>query len=404
MFAVLKHPTYAKLFAAQVLSLIGTGLLTVALGLLTVDIAGSQAGAVLGTAMTIKILAYVFLLPLITTLVGRLPRKAVLIGSDLIRAGIALLLPWVTEAWQIYLLIFLLQSVSAAFTPIFQALIPSVLPDEDDYTNALSLSRLAYDLESLASPALAAFLLTMMSYHSLFMGTVLGFLASATLVGSSRLPAQQIQEAEEPFTRRLTQGVRIFFSQTELKVLLGLNLTVATAIALVIVNTPALVAVSMGRSQSDVALVLGVYGAGSMLVAFCAPGLLKKIKDTTFMLIGGVLVVCFLGLSLLAVSQEGNLATQWILVLLLWFALGIATSMILTPSSRLLRRNSTEDNRASVFAAQFSLSHACYLVTYPIAGFLGAASGFFTCILALALIAGVGLAIALLYSRKTLAS
>ena len=29
--------------------------------------------------------------------------------------------------------------------------------------------------------------------------------------------------------------------------------------------------------------------------------------------------------------------------------------------------------RHSVFAAQFSLSHACWLVTYPLAGWLGAA-------------------------------
>ena len=44
---------------------------------------------------------------------------------------------------------------------------------------ALSMSRLAYDLESLLSPMLAAALLTVMSYHSLFLGTVAGFAASA---------------------------------------------------------------------------------------------------------------------------------------------------------------------------------------------------------------------------------
>ena len=53
----------------------------------------------------------------------------------------------------IALLVFL---PAAAFTPTFQATIPDVLPDEKDYTRALSLSRLAYDLESLVSPMLAA--------------------------------------------------------------------------------------------------------------------------------------------------------------------------------------------------------------------------------------------------------
>ena len=57
-----------------------------------------------------------------------------------------LALPFVTEVWQVYLLVFLLQSASAGFTPTFHATIPDVLTDERDYTNALSLSRLAYDL------------------------------------------------------------------------------------------------------------------------------------------------------------------------------------------------------------------------------------------------------------------
>ena len=47
-----------------------------------------------------------------------------------------------------HLLIFVLQAASAGFTPTFQATIPDILPDEEDYTKALSLSRLAYDLKA----------------------------------------------------------------------------------------------------------------------------------------------------------------------------------------------------------------------------------------------------------------
>ena len=83
-----------------------------------------------------------------------------LVALDLVRAVVAICLPFVTEVWQIYLLIFVLQAASAGFTPTFQATIPDILPDEEDYTKALSLSRLAYDLESLISPMLAAALLT----------------------------------------------------------------------------------------------------------------------------------------------------------------------------------------------------------------------------------------------------
>lgn len=45
-----------------------------------------------------------------------------------------------------------------------------------------------------------------------------------------------------------------------------------------------------------------------------------------------------------------------------------------TPSARVLLAASTDDNRSLVCTAPFSLSHASLLVTYPIAGWLGALS------------------------------
>ena len=55
MLHVLAYPTYRPLFIAQVVALVGTGLATVALGLLAYDLAGANAGAVLGTALAIII-------------------------------------------------------------------------------------------------------------------------------------------------------------------------------------------------------------------------------------------------------------------------------------------------------------------------------------------------------------
>jgi len=373
MLAVLRNPTYAKLFSAQIIALLGTGLLTVALGLLAFEIAGGDAGIVMGVAMSIKMVAYVAVAPVMTALLARLPRKPVLIGADIVRAAVAVSLPFVTEAWQIYILIFLLQSASATFTPTFQAVIPSVLPDEGEYTRALSLSRLAYDLESLISPMLAAALLTVISFHNLFVGTVIGFLASAILVIGARFPHI---EAPPParFFKRLTIGARAFWGSVELRGLMGLNLVVATTTAMVIVNTVVLVQGELDRPQVDVALLLGAYGLGSMIVALGMPGLLERLPDRRVMLTGGVALPVLL-LAVVGVMVWMNEASQWAVLLLLWTLIGAATSTILTPSARLLRRNSSEENRPAVFAAQFSLSHACFLITYPIAGVFGATIG-----------------------------
>lgn len=198
MLGTLRNPTFRHLFAAQIVALVGTGLATVALGLLAWQLAGDTAGAVLGTALAIKMVAYVTLAPVAAAIAERLPRRAFLVALDLIRAGVIAFLPFVDQVWQVYVLIFLLQAASAGFTPAFQAVIPDVLTKDKEYTNALSLLRLAEDLEQLASPILAAALLTVVGFPVLFAGTVLGFAASALLVVTARMPDRKRAE-HSPF-------------------------------------------------------------------------------------------------------------------------------------------------------------------------------------------------------------
>ena len=381
MLEVLRNRTYRHLFFAQVVALLGTGMATVALGLLAYDMAGADAGAVLGTALAIKMVAYIGVAPIAAAFAERLPRRAMLVALDLVRAAVALSLPFITQIWQIYVLIFLLQSASAAFTPTFQATIPDVLPEEADYTKALSLSRLAYDMESLISPALAAALLTVTSFHSLFYGTVVGFIGSALLVVSVVLPKAKLPPKRGIY-ERTTRGTRIYLATPRLRGLLALNLTVAAASAMVIVNTVVLVQGQLKLSQNATALALAAFGAGSMLVAFSLPKLLERLADRSVMLAGAAMLVAGLALGPLATAQLTSL-------LALWFCLGVGYSMVQTPSGRLVRRSSSPEDRPALFAAQFALSHSCWLVTYPLAGWLGAKAGLNSSFLALAALGGL---------------
>jgi MFS family permease len=381
MLSVLANRAYRHLFLAQVVALLGTGLATVALALLAYELAGANAGAVLGTALAIKMLAYVGVAPVAAAFAEALPRRALLVGLDLVRAAVALALPFVTEVWQIYTLIFALQSASAAFTPTFQATIPDVLPEEQDYTRALSLSRLAYDLESLISPALAAALLTVMSFHFLFAGTALGFLASAALVVPVLLPSPQAVQRRGIYDRT-TRGIRIYLATPRLQGLLAVNLAVAAAGALVIVNTVVYVQAALGLGERETALALAGFGGGSMLVALALPRLLERIADRAAMLAGAAVLV--------AGTLAAAAMPPFALLLPLWVLLGAGYSLAQTPAGRLLRRSSHPEDRPALFAAQFALSHACWLLAYPLAGWLGASAGLPTAALALAVIAAGG--------------
>jgi MFS family permease len=371
MLGVLKNRTYRHLFGAQMIALLGTGLATVALGLLAYDIAGDQASIVLGLALTIKMISYVTLAPIAAALAERLPRRAWLVGLDLIRAGVAFCLPFVTEIWQIYVLVFLLQSASAGFTPAFQATIPDILTEEEDYTNALSLSRLAYDLESLITPMLAAALLTMVTFNTLFFGTFLGFFASALLVVSVILPNPKPTKPRG-FWDRTTRGLKLFLAVPTLRGLMALNLLVASTSAMVFVNSVVIVRGILDLGERGLPLVLAAFGTGSMLTALLLPRILKHLPDRPVMLCGAAVSALSL-LSLTIFSQLGLLSLGTLM--LSWFGIGLGYSGVLTPTGRLLRSAAAPEDRPALFAAQFTLSHACWLVTYPLSGWLLASHG-----------------------------
>jgi len=268
-----------------------------------------------------------------------------------------------------------LQAASATFTPAFQSLIPSVLEDENDYTAALSLSRLAYDLEAVLSPMLAAVLLLLIDYNTLFLGTVLGFVASGLLVLTTTLPAMPPADRTQPLRARITAGAREMAARPVLRGLLAMNLVVAAATALVLVNTVVYVRDLLGGSNTGVVVALGYYGAGSMLVAFTLPSVLRRIPDRTVMLLGCAVVPVGLMAVVAILVTDPAPSLGWAALASTWVVLGAGTSLINTPSARLLRYQSRPSTQTAVFTAQFSLSHACFLLTYPLAGWVGAEAG-----------------------------
>ena len=395
MLSVLANRTYRHLFLAQVIALIGTGLATVALGLLAYDIAGGDAGAVLGTALAIKMAAYIGVAPVAGAFANRVPRRALLGSMDAVRAVVAICLPFVNQVWEVYVLIFVLQSASAAFTPTFQATIPDVLPEERDYTRALSLSRLAYDMESLTSPILAAGLLTLVSYHWLFSGTAVGFVASALLVVSTVLPKAKPVEDQGGIYDKTTRGIRIYLKTPRLRGLLALTLSAAAASAMVIVNTVVIVK-GMGLSQRDVAFTLAAFGGGSITAALTLPRVLDRVADRTVMMIGAaILTIALAVLAGVSASMTPGPA-YWHAILAGWLVMGIAYSSNVTPSGRLLRRSANADDRPALFAAQFALSHVCWLICYPLVGQLGARVSMTAAFTGMAILSAIGVVLALL--------
>lgn len=396
----LTHPVYRRLFTAQVVSLVGTGLATVALSLFAFDLAGAtggSAGQILGTAFAIKMVAYVTVAPLAATALAHLPPRSVLVAADLVRCAAAVMLPFVDQVWQVYLLVAVLQAASATFTPTFQAVVPRVLPAPGEYTAALSLARVAEDLETVLSPVLAGALLLVVATPTLFVGTAAGFAASALLVLSVVLPKpipHAMPDAGQPagrpagrpgvldagpnvggrpsFDARLLRGTRLLVGSTPLRAAMVLNLTVAAVGAFVLVQTVVIVRETFGFGAAVVPFALAANGLGSILTAAMLPRVLAVRSERAVMLSGAAILVVAMVLvpAVLGARSPVGLAA----LCGLWALVGAGWAAAETPVGRLIQAEIPAADLPAAFAAQFSLSHACWLLTYPLAGWLGSRS------------------------------
>ncbi len=371
MLSALADRTYRRLFTAQAISLAGTGLATVALGLLAYDLAGDDAALVLGTVFAIKMVAYVAIAPVAAAVVHAAPPRVVLVAADAVRVVVVLGLPFVTATWQVYVLVLVLQAASAVHTPTYQGVLPRVLPDERRYTQALSLSRLAEDLEMLLSPLLAALLLLVVPSSGLFVGTAAGFAISAALVLRTTLGRAPVEADADPrpFRARVRRGVDLMVHTPALRPVLALNLAVAAGGAYVLVQYVVVARTVYGGGEGTAALLLAALGGGSITVAVLLPRALEALPERALMLGGVTLLTLATGAvaAALAVPGVGGL----VLVGALFALVGAGWAAAETPVGRIITRSATEADRPAVFAAQFSLSHACWLVTYPLAGWRG---------------------------------
>ena len=364
----LSNLSFTKLFVAQVIALVGTGLSTIALALLAYNMAGSEAGRVLGIALACKMIAYVFFAPIIGAVIHRFSRKSFMITMDILRAFIILLMPFVSEIWHIYLLIFLLNFFSAGFKPVFQAIIPDILEDDEQYGKALAYSRIAYDLENILSPTLAGIGLLFFSYTGLFVFNSVAFLISAVIILFTIFPKSKHVERSGNVLNEISYGMKAYFKTPRLRSLLVLYIGIALASSMIIVNTVIYVKDYLGETDSSLALLFAFSGLGSMLMAFLYPKLAKIMNDKTITQLG----IIILSISLFYMSIEPSL----IFALSAWFLVGIGLSLSQIPSGKIVNMSANPKDRTAYFTAQFSLTHLCWLIGYLAAGELVLLFGF----------------------------
>ncbi len=367
MRELLANRPFCHLLLAQLFSLFGSGVATVALALLAYEIVGDKANIVIGMVLSIKMVAYVFFAPIAGALAVKFSRRNYLLTLDIIRAVIVLFLPFVDAIWQIYGLIFLLNLFTAAFSPVFQTTISDIVTDEKNYTKALSISKLVFNFETIASPVFAGLFISFASFHWLFGLTSIGFIISGIFIWNAGLLTPNKIKILAPIGQRLLNGLNIFVKTPRLRGLLLLNIAISLVGANIFTNSIIFAYDVLEGGEQLYLDLLFIFGIGSIFGALILPLLGKIMRIRTWCLISVVILTFFPFL----MAFNDNLQIFYII----WFAIGFGISIITTSSGLLLRVSSNNMDQPAVFAAQFSLSHACWLVAYPLSAYLATQIG-----------------------------
>ena len=122
------NPHYRRLWLGLAASMIGDWFRTMALYHLVLKLTGAS-GLALGGVMIAQTASLFVLSPVAGVAADRFSRKSIMVGTDLVRAVLALGFLLITSAerlWLAYVLTAVLASVSAFFHPSYAATIPNI--------------------------------------------------------------------------------------------------------------------------------------------------------------------------------------------------------------------------------------------------------------------------------------
>ena len=173
---------FRRLWLAQVVSEFGDWFNIVALYTLLLQLTGS--GRAMGWLLIVKLLPYVLLGDVAGQIADRLPRKLVMIATDISRAGVVLLFLFVRRpehVWAIYALSAAQMALSAIFEPARQAVIPQVV-DTDHVVAANALSGATWSVVMALGGLCGGLFAAWTNLNAAFVVDSLTYLGSAALL------------------------------------------------------------------------------------------------------------------------------------------------------------------------------------------------------------------------------
>jgi MFS family permease len=365
---VLRIDVMRRVWYAQIVSLFGDWLaLFAVIAVVSFALRGSP-DQIIGVQIA-YMLPIVFVGPIAGVFVDRWPLKPTLVGSDVIRALLALLLIPATSLWQVYCVLASLSCVSAFFGPAQQVTIRAHVP-APGLISANALMQIAFMGSRIVGPAIAGAIAATFGARVCYALDVVTFLASAALIGTVTI-------ARPPSTPRASDSSsnRIRAIWTDMKE--GINFIFHHAAVLFVVLAMAaglftigcfgpLVAIyvrdSLHGSARLFGFVSGMIGVGLLAGTQIIRIVSRHVKDDVLVLSG----LAGIGAGVLIL---GGVAFVWT-TLAASFIIGFAFSAIMVPAQTLLQRETPREMIGRVSSTNISMAFLAQILGLVLSGVL----------------------------------
>jgi MFS family permease len=266
--SALRHRDFRWLWVGTFVSNIGSWAQKVATAWLIYHITNSETW--LGIDAFASGIPTVLLLPWGGVVSDRVSRRTLLIWTNLVSAGLALILASLVfsdrlQVWHIVTISAMSGVVQALIVPASTSMLPAVV-GEKDTANAIALNSLQFNVSRVLGPAIGGAFLVYLGAGWSFASNGVSFLvmvAALALIGS--IPAST--RKNETVRENLQSGLRFIKGHGNVRTLLSLVMIAAFFGTPMISMLPALAKSVLHRDATTYSLLLSSFGVGAVIAA-----------------------------------------------------------------------------------------------------------------------------------------
>jgi MFS family permease len=367
---IARNPALARMLLAGFISTTGDRLHQMAMAALILGMTNSMVSA--GLVFVVSTIPYaLFALPM-GALVDRWDRRKTMIGADLARGMLVVLIPLAAQISLplVYVLLFGLTTATLAFVPARQASVPDLVEPEDLSSANSLFQAVNYMVDLLAFPIAGVLVASLVERLGTLQGTsvafaldALSYVASAALLVRLPMVRRAASASVEPLRRlptKVAEGMRFLRDNAQVRT----NTVLLTVGPLLLGSLHTLWIGFAWRVSGSGAFGYGVVEMSNALGTLFGLLVLRWLGSR---LNPGRLILVGLALMGLAIAAAG-LSDSLIVVALLAALGGVGNMLFIVPSVTLVQRQTPSELRGRVFAVRLMFTYSAFSVSNAVAG------------------------------------